>query len=152
MKISFNKKAQSGFTLIELIVVIVILGILAATALPKFANLSGDARAASVQGAKGALSAASAMIHAKYLLTGTTPIVTEGVSVAIVNGYPSVATIALAAGLSTDDYSINPDGQTVTVTPKNLPPGLAATCKVTYTEANDASPVPVIKATVNKCE
>ncbi len=152
MKTSFNKTAQGGFTLIELIVVIVILGILAATALPKFANLSGDARAASVQGAKGAISAASAMMHAKYLITNTTPIVTEGVSVAIVNGYPSAATVALAAGISADDYKIDPNGQTLTVSPKGLPAGLVDTCKVTYTEANGDSPVPVVKATVTKCE
>ena len=49
------KLAQKGFTLVELVIVIVILGILSATALPKFVDLSGDARTAAVQGFAGAI-------------------------------------------------------------------------------------------------
>lgn len=66
------KNNQSGFTLIELVVVIVILGILAVTALPKFVDLSGDARTAATQGVAGALGSASSINYATAVARGAT--------------------------------------------------------------------------------
>ncbi len=163
MNKNFKRAAQGGFTLIELIVVIVILGILAATALPKFADLSGDARKASLQAAKASITSVSAMAHGKFLVDPTgnkTNVTMENVVLPMVNGYPGASTkLAAAAGLSTDDYTISPTTDsasvtTVTVSPKNVT--AAGSCQVTYTPATaDATtgvvtpPTIVVPSTIN---
>ncbi|EJL6398006.1 type II secretion system protein [Vibrio navarrensis] len=93
-------KRQGGFTLIELVVVIVILGILAVTAAPRFLNLQGDARKASAQGLKGAIEGAAGIVYGKAAIAGveassSASVTINGTSVALVYGYPAATSTAL---------------------------------------------------------
>lgn len=150
MNKNFKAGAQGGFTLIELIVVIVILGILAATALPKFANLNGDARLSSIQAARGALSATSAMVHGKYLInpasaTDGSTLNVEGTNVVYKNGYPAAdANLIAAAGLG-DYTTVSNTGGVLVMAPQGVASN--TNCRVTYTEAASTTNPPTIAVT-----
>ena len=84
-----NRSGQRGFTLIDLVVVITILGILAAFAIPRFASLETEARIAAIQGLAGSVRSSAALAHSLSLTQNSPPTVSmEGNVINMTNGYP----------------------------------------------------------------
>ena len=176
MKNSMNiKVSQKGFTLIELVVVIVILGILAVTAAPKFIDLQDDARTSTLDGIKGSIESVKAFTYSKSLIAGNetvdgdvaspgvTPlIVVNGQNVNVSFGYPRSNAASVAEWrdnlleIGVGDFVISeitdviyitadPDG---TNTPLTVVP---TTCFVIYTEAATAANADIPVTAVTDC-
>jgi MSHA pilin protein MshA len=135
-------KQQSGFTLIELVIVIVILGLLAATALPRFSNLTQSARVASLNGVAGSLRSAASIAHATQLVNGSASniaVTLDGTSIGMTNGWPTAATVS---AVLTDATGYGVAGGVFT---------LVANCTVTYNNSGVNGAFPVIQVASTGC-
>lgn len=144
-------KQQQGFTLIELVVVIVILGILAVTAAPRFINLQGDARLSALQGLKGAIEGANSLVYSRAAIDGKetlakdasdpdSTIDVQGQTITLHYGYVQAVVTELekAMAFDADEWQVDTetDGQ-ITFWPQGVPTSSTA-CSLTYREAVDA--------------
>ncbi len=128
----YNKQ-QGGFTLIELVIVIAILSILAAVAIPMFSDLRTQARTARLAAVAGSFSSASAVNYASCLVTGggATPATTCGALSAMVTGIGTVSVVANAGAAVSGSYNL--------LSSQTLTNGTAGTCTLIDPQGSSTS-------------
>ena len=159
-----KQQKQYGFTLIELVVVIVILGILAVTAAPKFMNLQNDARNASLEGLKGAMQGAAGIVYGKAAIEGKETagtavkpesVTVDGTPIKVIYGYPTADNNGIAkavAGMESNGDWVVVGSATPAETKYTFANSKNQNCFVTYTAATKAKDVITpAKVTVTPC-
>lgn len=168
---TMKTRKQQGFTLIELVVVIIILGILAVTAAPKFINLQSDARQSTLAGMKGALQGANSLVFSKAAIGGVETEssqdveIATGFSIELDYGYiksfadeaetisnlvvaldMSFEALAAADTLTTEDWGVRSTATVITFVPKGK--ASDGDCRLVYTAASEAADVITIPSYV----
>jgi MSHA pilin protein MshA len=165
-------KKNQGFTLVELVIVIVILGILAITAAPKFFNLAGDAKAGTLNAVKASLQSANAVIYSKAVLAGeqkkeTGTVTDAGTTINLVYGYVKAADTDVKAVLdiqasdfivetAVENTALKMKATDVMVYPAGTTKPTVDTkaeeaCVLVYSAAASATAKPIYTATTTGC-
>jgi MSHA pilin protein MshA len=150
-----NSSKSRGFTLIELVVVITILGVLAAFAVPRFIALDSQARIATINGLAGSAKSAAALARSLAMATGNPPSVAmEGAAapVTLTSNYPDGTATGIGAAVNTSaaDFTFTP-GAAATSAAVWAKVGAPGTCTVTYTPPTAAGTTPTVAVNTTGC-
>ena len=141
-----QKDRQPGFTLIELVVVIALLSILAAFAIPRYAGLEREARSATILGISGSIRSGAALVHGLWLSQGINPVVMEGNIINLTEGYPDATDVsATLADLTGFTVVVNGAGNQAVFSKTGF-----TNCEVVYNDAL-ANSAPLISVDTSGC-